>query len=288
MISARARRTARVLLCLFFCAFVSIGAAQAEHSNYVVGVKLYGEGRYDAAAGFFQQTVKLDPAHIHARYYLANCLVKLNQYNSAIAQYCECFRLDPSGPQAKHCLDAVHSLREHMQQARSGIGTGRRGSVRAGDSGASAGAGASSEDVASSGSRMPDSSVNLDDSEIEKRLPKIAPFTAQGEVTYSDVVSWGRFRRLRYVQYGHQRVEQASSKVEEARQMLQNAENILKSFVPGRPNFGESHDDFLKRKAAQEDKMAALMEPYQKELQNRQNILQDAKEILRVCEEGGE
>ena len=74
------------------------------------GVRNYNAGRYKHAVVFLSQAVSLDPTNSLCHYYLANTLTRLNQAQEALLEYQICKRLNPSGPVAIYCRQALDAL----------------------------------------------------------------------------------------------------------------------------------------------------------------------------------
>lgn len=84
------------------------------------GVRNYNAGRYKHAVVFLSQAVSLDPTNSLCHYYLANTLTRLNQAKEALLEYQICKRLNPTGPVANYCrqaLDALSRQHKHLVDA---------------------------------------------------------------------------------------------------------------------------------------------------------------------------
>ncbi|MBX9879825.1 MAG: hypothetical protein K2Y22_15310 [Candidatus Obscuribacterales bacterium] len=80
------------------------------------GVRSYHAGRYKHAVVFLSQAVSLDPTNSLGHYYLANTLTRLNQAQEALIEYQICKRLDPTGPVAGYCKQAVQAIAAQDKQ----------------------------------------------------------------------------------------------------------------------------------------------------------------------------
>lgn len=81
------------------------------------GVSNYNAGRYKHAVVFLTQAASLDPTNSLCHYYLANTLTRLNQLQDALLEYQICKRLEPNGPVAKYCKQAVEALSGRSREA---------------------------------------------------------------------------------------------------------------------------------------------------------------------------
>lgn len=97
-------------------ALLGTNPAWAE-TAFEQGVRSYHAGRYKHAVVFLSQAVSLDPTNSLGHYYLANTLTRLNQAQDALIEYQICKRLDPTGPVAAYCKQAVQAIAAQDRQA---------------------------------------------------------------------------------------------------------------------------------------------------------------------------
>lgn len=81
------------------------------------GVDHFNTGRWTHAARCFQQHILAAPRDPHGYYYLANCLVHLNQHEKAIEAFQVCYCLDPYGTLSGFCRKALKAYRAPVPDA---------------------------------------------------------------------------------------------------------------------------------------------------------------------------
>ncbi len=84
---------------------------------YEEGVDHFNTGRWTHAARCFQQHILGAPRDPNGYYYLANCLVHLNQHEKAIEAFQVCYCLDPYGTLSGFCRKALKAYRAPVPDA---------------------------------------------------------------------------------------------------------------------------------------------------------------------------
>jgi tetratricopeptide (TPR) repeat protein len=75
------------------------------------GVESYTSGDYPVALLQLSQACGENPRNVMAHYYLANTLVQQKMHDQAVSEYSTCYRLDPHGPVAEFCMQALRKYR---------------------------------------------------------------------------------------------------------------------------------------------------------------------------------
>ena len=91
--------------------FVTSTANCADY--YSVGVDCYKKGYIDKALHNFEQTVKITPNNVNARYYLAQCYLLKGRSDDAKNQYARILILAPSSTAAKLASKGLNLIKEN-------------------------------------------------------------------------------------------------------------------------------------------------------------------------------
>ncbi len=105
-----------------FLLVIALVAFQSQAPGYCAavfdeGLDHFNTGRWTHAARCFQQHILAAPRDPNGYYYLANCLVHLNQHDRAIEAFQVCYGLDPYGTLSGFCRKALKAYRAPLPDA---------------------------------------------------------------------------------------------------------------------------------------------------------------------------
>ncbi len=84
--------------------------------TFQVGIKHYNAGRYRHAVIFLSAAAAQQPHDSLVHYYLANALVHQGRHDDAVVEYNLSFQLDPRGPVAGFCLEALEKYGQPIRE----------------------------------------------------------------------------------------------------------------------------------------------------------------------------
>lgn len=107
----------RLVWCAAFAALsLSVTPAQARDALVSQGLALYAKGQYVQARRLFEEASIKRPNYWPAFYHLANCDVKLKDFNRAEQEYKKVLHLNADAAVYRTCKIAIDALREHRNK----------------------------------------------------------------------------------------------------------------------------------------------------------------------------
>ncbi len=253
--------------------------AVAPAGDFKAGVKLYESGDFGSAVSFLTAAVRAkDSSNADAHYYLANALMRLNRVDDALREYRESYKLNPRGPMGAYCLRVINHY----------SGTRPAAPMPSPASSAAVPAAPTTNPVAQSPSQSESSQtarpvVNLIEVErVKSSMPRLTTFRSDSP-HLADILNWSVTARANYVTDAQSRLDQARYRLDEAQEVVRNAEYRARGLVPSARTYGETEVHFNARVGAGHAKFEELVAPYRAELEARSRGLSEANSIYESC-----
>lgn len=252
---------------------VCVLAATAQSSAYGAtsvfesyGLRYYQAKDYTSAAGYFKKLVDQNPNNAKSHYLYGLALMQLGKKNDALAQFSQSFHLDPASSYAGQIKALLH-----------------KNNYKANPSDLPAPAQSQSQNISAP---VEDESVKPEELEsIKRRLPKINSYTQNGP-SLSNFMGWSSFAQGSYLFGGARQVlAEAESNMRISQAQLEEAKKQIDVALPVFPNYGETPDDFKRRRARVQKGSQVLLEPYQELANDCRSKYQDALAIKNKAEE---
>lgn len=254
-----------VLVCaLAATAQSSAYAAISVYESY--GLRYYQAKDYTSAAGYFKKLVDQNPNNAKSHYLYGLALIQLGKKNDALAQFSQSFHLDPASSYAGQIKVLLH-----------------KNNYKANQSDLPPSAESQSQNITSP---TEDESVKPEELEsVKRRLPKINTYTQNGP-SLSNFMGWSSFAQGSYLFGGARQVlAEAESNMRISQAQLEEAKKQIDVALPVFPNYGETPDDFKRRRARVQKGSQVLLEPYQELASDCRSKYQDALAIKNKAEE---
>ncbi|MBP7861254.1 CDC27 family protein [bacterium] len=239
-------------------------AATSAYESY--GLRYYQAKDYTSAAGYFKKLVDQNPSNAKSHYLYGLALIQLGKKNDALAQFSQSFHLDPASSYAGQIKALLH-----------------KNNYKANPSDLPPAASSQSENITAP---VEDDSVKPEELEsVRRRLPKINTYTPSGP-SLSNFMGWSSFAQGSYLFGGARQVlAEAESNMRASQAQLEEAKKQIDVALPVFPNYGETPDDFKRRRARVQKGSQVLLEPYQELANECRSKYQDALAIKNKAEE---
>lgn len=225
-----------------------------------IGISLYGKGDYAAAASFLMAAVKgVDSKNPTAHYYLANTCLHLKLVDEAMQEFRQCYKLAPNASTAPLCLQAIRQF--------GGVKTHPPTPAAA----------PAAAHAAHSTASAPE---DLD--EKAPSLPAI-PTAAQESPSIATFLEWELYEQATFLSDAQLRKERVEEQLQQAEECLTKVESLLSSCLPTQARYGESADQFQKRRERGKARYDSFIAPYKAEVEKRKKVLEEANTIIQTC-----
>ena len=239
-------------------------AATSVFESY--GLRYYQAKDYTSAAGYFKKLVDQNPNNAKSHYLFGLALMQLGKKNDALAQFSQSFHLDPASSYAGQIKLLLH-----------------KNNYKANPSDLPAPTQSQSQSLTTPGEDEPVKPEELES--IKRRLPRINTYTQNGP-SVSNFMSWSSFAQGSYLFGGARQVlAEAESNMRIAQAQLEEAKKQIDVALPVFPNYGETPDDFKRRRARVQKSSQVLLEPFQELANECRSKYQDALTIKNKAEE---
>lgn len=240
-------------------------AATSVYESY--GLRYYQAKDYTSAAGYFKKLVDQSPENAKSHYLYGLALMQLGKKNDALSQFSQSFHLDPASSYAGQ----IKSLLQKYNY-KSNPSDFQAKPVQAQNQ--------------PQDQQEDESSVKQEELEsIKRRLPRINQYSQSGP-SLTNFMSWSSYQQGSYLFGGaRQVVAEAESNMRVSQAQLEEAKKQLEVALPVFPNYGETPDDFKRRRARVQKGAQVLLEPYQELAKECQSRYQDALTIKNKAEE---
>ncbi len=241
-------------------------AATSVYESY--GMRYYQAKDYTSAAGYFKKLVDQNPDNAKSHYLYGLALLQMGKRNDALAQFSQSFHLDPASSYAGQ-VKAL--LQKYYYKG-------------------------SSNDLQSKTANQPqnqptapqedDTSVKPEELEsVKRRLPRINQYSQNGP-SLTNFMSWSSYQQGSYLFGGARQVlSEAESNMRASQEQLEEAKKQIEVALPVFPNYGETPDDFKRRRARIQKGSQVLLEPFQELVNECRTRYQDALTIKNKAEE---
>jgi tetratricopeptide (TPR) repeat protein len=226
-----------------------------------IGISLYSKGDYAAAASFLMAAVKgADAKNPTAHYYLANTCLQLKLVDEAMQEFRQCYKMAPSASTAPLCLQAIRQF----------------GSVKPHSPTHSSSAAATPAPPAHSAAPAPE--------ETDERAPSLPsiPTAPPESPTITAFLEWELYDQAIFLTEAQSRKERVEEQLQQAEECLTKVESLLSSCLPTQARYGESAEQFQKRRERGKARYDGFIAPYKAEVEKRKKVLEEANTIIQT------
>ena len=268
---------------MLVCAGVQ--AAEIAASDILkTGIALYERGDYVGAQNYLLKAVSGEFKSVAvAHYYLANTLMHSRKTNAALDEYQVCYNLAPYSSFSGYC---------RMMLLRHGRNPDGNKDAK------------QEEKTSSSAKKAPDEKTKageqkrcqeqkraeaeakpVTDPEVKKlssRLPRLVLLPKESPPA-EEIMQGNIYVRSGFIGDAENRKARALERLEQSRQILTKAESLTHSFVPTHKAFGESDEEFKKRREEAEKTVSSLLDPYRENAKEAETAFQTESALLESC-----
>lgn len=252
--------------------------ALAAYPFVTYGLRYYKAQDYSSAAGYFKKAVEATPGDPKAHYLYGLAQMQLGKMNDALNSFYQSYQLDPSTSYAPE-IRKIWAKYRRTPIGKAPAAAGSQATISPHTS-------TSSQTQAQAPAGDDEPEVKPEELEaVKRRLPKINSYSQSGP-SLNQFNQWSSMQQGSYL-FGNARpaLAEAENNSQAAQQQLEQAKKQLEVALPVFPNYGETTDDFKKRRARIEKASKVLLEPYQELATDCRNKLQEATTIKNRAEQ---
>lgn len=243
-------------------------AATSVYESY--GLRYYQAKDYTSAAGYFKKLVEQNQENAKSHYLYGLALLQLGKKNDALSQFSQSFHIDPASSYAGQIKTLLHRYNYKANPNELQSKSTNQAQTQAPT------AGSGDDDIA----------VKPEEIEsVKRRLPRINQYSQSGP-SLTNFMGWSSYQQGSYLFGGARQVladSETNMRVSQAQ--LEEAKKQIEVALPVFPNYGESPDDFKRRRARVQKASQVLLEPYQELANECRTRYQDALTIKNKAEE---
>lgn len=258
------------LLCAFSTT-IQTGAQAAPYPFVPYGLRYYQAKDYSSAAGYFKKAVDAEPNDPKAHYLYGLALMQMGKKNDALRQFYQSFHLNPASSYAGQIKALLQKNNYQSPDAVHATPYSKSAST--------------TQAQATSGDQEDEPAVKQEEVDnIKRKLPRLNSYTQSGP-TLSQFMQWPAVQQGSYI-FGNARpaLAEAENNASVAQQQYDLVKKQLDDFLPVFPNYGESTEEFKKRRGRLSKASQVLLEPYQEKLTECRNTLSDVTAIKNRAE----
>lgn len=230
--------------------------SQAQAESLKRAIADYDAGHFNRTVDELEALRKQAVKHPKVEYYLGNSYVRIGNSSQATEAYKRCLDLEPRGPLSEYCHQGLKQMSQHEAH------------THAAPAGSAAG--------------DPPSETKSTSTNLTVQLPPIPKVTAE-DPSDETIQSWSNAEKGRFLFQAKERLERAKERSTQAETLVSKVKNITRSLVPSQADFGESSDDFLKRKNEAIKHCSELLQPYETQLENARRAQLSAQGVYDSC-----
>lgn len=245
-------------------------AATSVYESY--GLRYYQAKDYTSAAGYFKKLADQEPDNAKSHYLYGLALLQLGKRNDALSQFSQSFHIDPASSYAGQIKTLLHryNYKSNPNDLQSKSANSTQNQTQA------------------QSAVTQDDDIPVKPEEIEsvkRRLPRINQYSQSGP-SLTNFMGWSSYQQGSYLFGGARQVlADSETNMRASQAQLEEAKKQIEVALPVFPNYGESPDDFKRRRARVQKASQVLLEPYQELANECRSRYQDALTIKNKAEE---